>query len=332
MTSIITADIHLNDKPVDSYRWGLLPWIKEQVKAYDDVFILGDCTDSKDRHSAVVVNRFAEHLEDLAKSDINVWILKGNHDYLDPEYPFFEFTKMIPGVNFIHSAQEVEIGKKWYAFLPATNDWEKDWGRIDFINQDYIFCHATFTGALSENGTQLSGISPSIFAGTKAKIYAGDIHVPQKVGPVEYVGAPYRTRFGDNFNPRCVILDDSGRARDLHFPCPSKFVLTIRTLRDLDKELRQCERGDAVKVRVRLLRSEYAEWPQMRAEIKDLMKRRGMELVGPEIVALEAAKREEEPEEFKRVDPSGLVRRYGRRERVDKRSMEIGLNVLKELL
>jgi len=332
MSIILFSDPHWNDKPGDAYRWDLLPWLKEQAAEYkaEAVICGGDMCDAKDRHSAVVVNRLADQLRDLGR-EADVYINMGNHDYLSRDWPFFEFVDMLPNVRFVAEPQSYKIDGSEWLFLPATNDWENDWKGFDFSQYDYLMAHATFEGCLSENGTRLSGIPTSIFAGTKAKIYSGDIHVPQKAGPVEYVGAPYRTRFGDAYDPRCIIVDNASRARDVHFPCPSKHVLTVRTITDLEKELRQCKRGDAVKVRVRLLRSEQPEWNAMKKEIRDLVQRRGMELVGPENILLDVAKREDEPEEFKRIDPSSLVRRYGRRERVSKASMEIGLEVLQEV-
>src|SRR5277367_5080261 len=100
MSVLITSDIHLTDNPRDKYRWNLLPWLGEQAKKYqvDKIFILGDLTDSKDRHSASLVNAFVTSIIKLA-SECPVILLKGNHDYIDENTPFFMFTNSLPNVE-----------------------------------------------------------------------------------------------------------------------------------------------------------------------------------------------------------------------------------------
>ena len=49
------------------------------------------------------------------------------------------------------------------------------------------------------NGFSLEGYESKKMDKCSATIIAGDIHVPQLVGNVEYVGSPYRIRFNDAF-------------------------------------------------------------------------------------------------------------------------------------
>ena|SRR5258708_5352429 len=338
MSSIISSDWHFNENPKEKYRWGLLPWLGEQVKKYkvDNLICCGDTTDAKDRHGSVLVNRFVDQ---LMKIDCRRYILKGNHDFYDPQWPFFGFTDYMPGIEFIERPETEYVaiaGKKVQTlWLPATKDWEADWSKAldqDLDRFDYIFCHATFDGVLAENGMRLSGIPPSIFRETRAKIWSGDIHTPQRCGPVEYVGAPYRTRFGDIYNPRCVLIDDRGEAHDLHFPCPSKHVITIRTMRDLEKATRDFESGDHVKVKVRLLRSEHPEWPRLRQDITEVMERKELLLFGPTLEALEVPKKEAEKSGgAARIEPRQLIKDYGKNQRVPKEGIEIGVKLIDEL-
>ena len=97
---IITSDLHLTDRARDEYRWELFPWLIELVEetGSDEVLILGDLTDAKNNHSAELVNRMVKELTNLPA---HVYVLKGNHDYVDPDQPFFGFLNEIPGVRFV---------------------------------------------------------------------------------------------------------------------------------------------------------------------------------------------------------------------------------------
>jgi UDP-2,3-diacylglucosamine pyrophosphatase LpxH len=57
MKAIITSDLHLTDRPQDEYRWGIFPWLVNQSKELEveNLFILGDLTDFKDKHSAKII-------------------------------------------------------------------------------------------------------------------------------------------------------------------------------------------------------------------------------------------------------------------------------------
>lgn len=344
MTTLITADIHLNDNQREAHRWGLLPWLGEQAIKYhvNYLFILGDLTDAKDRHSAVLVNRMVDGFSRLLDR-MQIFILKGNHDYIDPQWPFFDFIRHVEGISFFHKPVgdnlRIAGNRVPVLFLPSPKDWEQEWNsaleQVDNpLNSDeefeYIFTHATFEGALSENGTHLHGISPSIFSRTKAKIWSGDIHTPQWISPVEYVGAPYHTRFGDHYEPRVVLIDEKGKAIDLHYPCPKKYVFVVGNLADLKKQAKALVREDQMKVRVKLRRSDYSEWPALRQEIRDYAEQRELLLVGPELQALTepSAGREKLQNSFRNSEQ--ILKDYGKIQRVSKDSLAVGLKLLQQ--
>ena len=104
---IITTDLHLTNRERDAYRWDLFPWLEKKLATTDstDLVILGDLTDAKDGHSAALVNRITDTLANLP---VQVTILKGNHDYIDEETPFFRFLNKLDNVHFI--VQPLENG------------------------------------------------------------------------------------------------------------------------------------------------------------------------------------------------------------------------------
>jgi DNA repair exonuclease SbcCD nuclease subunit len=298
MSILFTADTHFTDNPRDEYRWGLLDWIQQQVieKEISQVIIGGDLTDAKDRHSAALVNRLIAKFTELSKY-CDILILCGNHDGTDLSNPFFAFLESFQSnITFIY-----KITNYWLSlpsksksinclFLPCTKNYQDDWKDINFNDYDLIFTHATYNGAKSETGVQLEGIPSSIFKNYKGKVLSGDIHVPQHVSKViEYVGSPYRIRFGDTFTPRVLFIDDSLHHHDLSYPCISKYTLICRYPDELDEQKHKysVNRGDQVKVRVRIPRSEFPSWEQIKEQVRAKAADYGWELFGPELLCLE---------------------------------------------
>ncbi len=270
---IITSDLHLTSNPLDAYRFELFTFLKEQCEEHDvkTVFILGDLTDLKDNHSANLVTAIVRHLTSLAAIS-RVIILKGNHDYIDAAVPFFGFLNKIDNVKFVIKPKRcMSIGGKNFMFLPHAREPLKEWEHMA-INKtkgiDYIMMHQTMDGSLASNGYNLKGLNTSIFKKSKSLIVSGDIHVPQKIGNVQYVGSPYHVHYGDKFKPRLLLVSGTTQ-RDLHFPCIRKHSIRISHPDKLKGWVgkHDVRPFDQVKVRLSLGREEYANWEKYKQEI-----------------------------------------------------------------
>ena len=331
MSILITADLHLDDTHRNNDRWNLLPWLEEQVKKYKvkELIVCGDLTDAKDRHPAIMTNKFVDGFASLAKMT-NVYLIRGNHDYISEDFPFFMFMRRLASsLDFICEPTRVKSDEGNLLLLPNTKNWKEQWKDLDFTPFDYVFTHQTFDGAKAENGQELRGIPPSFFKSFKGQVFSGDIHVPQKVSRnIEYVGAPYRVHFGDSFRPRVLLLR-KGEAQDLHFPCKSRELLVGRNLRDLQQA--DLAVGTQVKMRMLLKRSEYPEWPKLRKEIVTLSKERSWEMCGLEVKALASKDREiDEDEMVKQIEPADTLRLYADTKKLSKAMRTTGLEILKE--
>jgi DNA repair exonuclease SbcCD nuclease subunit len=275
---LITSDLHLTDKPKDSYRFGLFPWLEKMHRKYDveATFILGDLTDYKDKHSAKLVNGITDA---LAKLPPPVYILEGNHDYIDIDNPFFGFLDMIEGITFITAPQVIRLGDGVPCLMIPHQ--AKFWPDLTVFRgaAEFIFIHQCIEGAIAESGARLSGLSPAPVAELGARrILAGDIHRPQLVGPVEYIGAPYTIKFGDDFVPRCVLLDvDKDQIKNLEFPTLQKRLCKIRDISELEQ---LCNPGDQVKIIYEMTREEYPDWPNYKRMILELCKKLELEVYG----------------------------------------------------
>ena len=321
MSAILTSDVHLNDKPGDEYRWGLFDWLLCQQA--DELIICGDLTDAKDRHGAKLVNRLHANVLRLEER-FRVIILKGNHDYYDADHPFFEFLGSSSDIAFVADVRKIKLSIGSALFVPAGVRWDFDIPKVD-----YLFTHATFSGAKAENGRSLTGVDPAVLRGFRGKVWSGDIHVPQTLagGKIEYVGAPYHTRFGDDFEPRVVRVDDDGRATDLHFPAPRKVSLTIAEPDNLRRS--DAREGDHVKIRCTLRRADYVKWRVYREEIRRVADEFGWKLFGIDPVALDIESVVPKSNGVRISDPEELVADYAKRKRADRAHLDMAQQIIK---
>lgn len=274
---LLTTDIHLTEKSEDEYKFELFPWIvKKFRKEVSRVCILGDITDRKNFHADFFVNRIVDNFIYLSKY-FSVYILRGNHDYdAEPSSPFFEFLNDYDNIEYFI---EPTFTEERVLFLPHSRDPGNDWGILNTIEKPRaILMHQTFRGAISESGFELDGLSPRRFEKYQCPIYSGDIHVPQMVGPVMYVGSPYHTRYGDKFDPRLVLTDKNFLPLncDIKFPAPKKLVIEITDAKHLKSA--SFEKGDRAKVRLFLPKSLYSVWPEQRDEIRRIAEKSGLRL------------------------------------------------------
>lgn len=248
MTVLFTADIHLSDNPRDAYRDHWMSGLPELAKreGCSHVVLGGDLTEQKDRHSAWLTNRIPYHVSRLVKAGLSVTIYTGNHDYIDEGVPFFEFLKRMDGVSYAKAVTVAEIDDLGQVLiLPHTRNPQRDWHGVDVHRYSYVFAHATFKGAQSDSGFQFDdGVDPGLFG--DQRVIAGDIHTPQRVGPVRYVGAPYTIDFGDSYHPRVFVLSRS-KIKSVSCRGPQKVLVTVKSVKELTHSA-GVQEGDIVKV------------------------------------------------------------------------------------
>ena len=278
MAVLISGDIHWSDQPRDAYRHEWVGWFLAQIKKHKagGVVLLGDLTEAKDAHRGWLANKVVEHLANMAKL-CPVIVLQGNHDYLgDPANAFFTFVQRIEGLAWVSVPvagkslpAAVSMGLGASLFLPYTAQWERDWAfwlKSGFKGYEPIFAHQTFDGADVGYGRKLEGVPVDIFP-EDAMVIAGDIHPPQKLGPVTYAGSPFTVDFGDSFDGRILKLDGR-KLTSIKYDGPQKYLLEIADVNALLKLTYVCE-GDILKVNVHVTDKE--KW----AETKDAIMRWG---------------------------------------------------------
>ena len=336
MNSLLVSDLHLTDAARDAYRWKLFDWMhitlpKHSVKY---LFLLGDITEEKDRHSARLVNRVVDKLIDLYRQAglIGIYIIRGNHDGLDPLTSYFRFLGKYPCIHFIETPFATQFDDREVLMLPHTTTPAEAWKNLEWHHADFVFMHATVKGAVSENGQQLDGVPAGVLApAQRAKIYSGDVHVPQKVKvgrvEVEYIGAPYPIKFGDKFEPRAVLLENFRTARSLPIPSIQRQTFTI-TPKDAEIPLKTLRRGDQVKVRIRLTPSEYGDWARLKKQVVSACNEAGVELCGLELEKVENKIRLRTPVAVIVKDPQKVLSEFCGMNKLSQAIMAEGSNIL----
>jgi DNA repair exonuclease SbcCD nuclease subunit len=327
---LLTSDLHLTDRPQDAYRFDVFPWLKEQGKKHnvDFIGILGDLTDSKDNHNSTLVNKIVTSLGSLQGSCHKVFLLKGNHDYIDEDTPFFKFINVFDKVELIIEPAVQIWRKDRYLFLPHTKNPTEEWD-FEFASYDCVFMHQTINGALASNGIKMKGLSETFLKDCK-KVYSGDIHKPQKIGNIEYVGTPYHVRFNDRYEPRVILYDSEEGVKDLYFPCLKKHTLEIREPDDLFA-YEKVSKGDQVKVRVKIRTADMLDWAGIRQQVVLNCEKMGVELFGVEVLPISRKKVSKDAESEQSVatqDYTQIFNKFCLKEGLDVRIRGIGKDLL----
>ena len=296
---LIASDLHLTDAPRDSYRNGIFDYLAEQANANNasDIFLLGDITDRKDHHSGAFINFLWYKFMSLSdKTQARIHILQGNHDYTDPENPTLGFLSLLKNTDiFWYEPSNTLVGAAksgqsvvMFPFCRNEDDFKATLYRVPDAEFAAAFFHQTFRSAKASSGIEMDGIPVGLLEHIKAKRYfSGDIHVPQTIGPVEYVGSPYQIRFGDDFKGRVIAYDvDKDEMKSLHYPTIRKTTLVIKKPSDLSNA--NLSPGDQVKIRMALSRDEMADWKTIEADIVAAVKDACADLCGVEITEADA--------------------------------------------
>lgn len=340
INALILSDLHLTEKAEDWYKWEVFGWARQIIaeRNVKELYILGDIFDKKDRHPAELVNRLVKELCDCARL-APITALMGNHDYIKDKHPFLGFIHHLENVTFITKPTLLTHTGSKCLWLPHTRTPEEDWKDLDLTSPDYLFIHQSVIGSVVSNYFEMKeGLDPNIFEGTRARIYAGDIHVPQVVRKgkvlVEYIGTQYPVAFGDAYVPRAVLLDGD-KSESLHMDTIRKANPKIRDVKELKHLIKtgSLSKGDQVKVTVMLSAEELSDWVEVREEVKAVCNREGIEIHDLKMekieTDLETRLQGKSPHSvFSDMNPSKVLQRFAEHEKLGKDYVETGLQII----
>lgn len=337
MPVLITSDLHFTSNPRDLYRFDVIDTLFHFFDEYKvtTLVVLGDLTEKKDKHNAWLTNQIADHFN-LIASSVKVIILQGNHDALDVDCPFFYFLTLLRGsrqIRWIKDPTETTIDEKWKClFLPHTTDYRKRWEKVfrGAYEPDFIFAHNTFKGTISESGMELDGVPTSVFP-KGVPVISGDIHKPQKVGQVQYVGAPYQIDFGDDYEPRMLLIEDEGEIISL--PCPGVQKRLVHISDPLGEFVIEdtANEQDIVKVRIAVTPEEFTKWDSMCRAVQSWGDKNGIDVhsIQPVVEVKNNGKKSERKEAQRaRQTDSELVSRYAKMQGYHSKTIEVAEDII----
>lgn len=259
---LLTADLHLDDNPENEYRWNVFSSLVDNAPFNGQVAILGDLTDQKNRFSSVLVNRLVSELKNLCECKCEVYILMGNHDAPVNGPPFWNFLNEIKGIHYISEPTYSHRDRLW---LPFSKEPDKDWKDVDWTRSRVAFLHQFLDGSVIR-GNKISGSNIHLPDGLL--YYAGDVHEPQKVDKVLYVGAPHPVDFGDHYHCRLLLLnEDYHIKREVSLSTTKKMSVTISNLSDLEK-LTEVQKDDKIRIHYSLGISDISKTPEIESQIQ----------------------------------------------------------------
>jgi len=242
---IVTGDLHLSHNPRDDYRFAFMDWLAAECKKRkpDQIVIAGDLTEEKDRHPSILVNKVVRHVHALSQI-APVVVVEGNHDYKDEGHAFFAFVSRLDAVRWISKPRRIDD----MLCLPHTNNHRRDWADVDMAASPLRVCHQTFNGASVGFGRSLEGI-PLDCLPRKGTTLCGDIHVPQQMERVVYIGAPYCVDFGDDYASRVIEYADGKWNSIDTSTLPQKRAINVQPVH-AKHEFRKTHKGDLVQITV----------------------------------------------------------------------------------
>jgi hypothetical protein len=321
---ILTGDWHLDDNPANASRWLVFDALENAMASYGDrhILILGDLGDRKDRHPGALVNRLVQEFQKQVRLGAQFDIIMGNHDKPLNGPAYWTFLNEHPGVRFY----DKPTWKSNILLLPYSSDPAAEWPTFLDGGPDVIFMHQTVTG-VRENGQLLKNDKMPDLP-DDIPIYSGDIHTPQRVGPVTYVGAPHHCRFGDTHSCRMLIIDDKTyRARgqiDL-FP-PRKVIAEISSIKEL--EALGLQAGDQVRIRWKLPVSKMDQWELDEEAVQEWQHDNGVIIDSLEpTITMDAVN-----SELKSLseEPAEILRAYAEAEGIEGPLLDYGLELLEK--
>ena len=327
---LLTADWHLTDSASEDYRWKVFNNVRNVALAHkcDVIHICGDLTDRKDRHSAVLVNNMLRGIRDLLDAGLRVEFLLGNHDMPLSGPPFWAaLNYAFDAASGFHAITRPERSGNIIS-LPFAPDPIEAWKSVDFRPEFTVLMHQPVDGAVAANGHPVTGLDISIFP-RGVKVYSGDIHLPQVIGPVVYIGAPHHVSFGDEHPCRFLLLDSLGGSTEVLLPAIRKAVIPITRAADLDSA--GLSEGDQARIRATIPISRVEQWPVEEEAIRAWASEHNVTIASIDVEVSTIRKRGAAAQ----VDalskaPADVLRAFAASEGIEGPVLDAGLSLLEE--
>jgi len=228
MKVIIFSDLHCHPHKKDYDKLqkclDVLDWVFETAKSrkIKTVLFCGDLFHDRQKIDVFTYQKTFDIF--LKHSDINTYLLLGNHDLWHFEkwdISSVNPLRAIPGVTVVDRPCSLDIDGFEIGFLPYTHDPIEDLKKIEMRSKFKILCahvavdgaiwnviHGTTADVSIEHDNDMMKITPDVF-NEYDQVFLGHYHNEQKLTKtVEYVGSPLQLNFGEEGQKKHIIEYD----------------------------------------------------------------------------------------------------------------------------
>jgi len=332
MNFLLAADLHLTDASLEDYRWEIFKRLKELAKENEvaHIYLLGDVWDRKDRHTGKLVNRLIDSLYELRNgTDLIISILAGNHDSPIDGVPYWEFLNKHEGIHYI---THPEFHYNEIAVLPFSPNPIRDWKDIPFHQAKAILMHQPVQGAFVNEYRKLDKAPVLPPLPRNVPCFSGDIHRPQVLDNIIYIGVPHPVHFTEDWEHRIILIKDSefSKYQEIIMPSLRRCILEINSAAEL-ANYDKFKDGDQLRIRVKLDGRILSSWPVEQQQILEWAKKKGVFIASLEAAIMGDAVQDSQEEGMVEImNPEDVIRQYGQQEKLSDDVVEMGLSFLKE--
>lgn len=215
--AVLTSDIHFNLNTLPLASQALKAALSKAEELQVPLVIAGDLHDTKAIIRAEVMNALIEILE---PANIDVFILRGNHDQLHEKSEEHGLNYLKPYATIIDSVSWLSRLPE-VVFFPYMSNAEflktclsgvMDMPRNEYVGtKPLLIMHQGFLGAAMGDYIQdKTSIAPEVVK--DFTVISGHYHKHQTIGTVTYIGSPFTMSFGEaNDGPKgFLILNSDG--------------------------------------------------------------------------------------------------------------------------
>lgn len=195
---ILTADLHIQDGLYCQVGLDYLDYLNDYAidNKISKIAFLGDLLDKSSRIKNDVFVPLFKKIEYMKEQGLEMWFIFGNHDITSTNTNSSILEVFEKYGHLVNSIQTYELGNFTINMCPFT----KDEALVPTVNADYLFTHLNIIG-FDLGGGRISGeeqqaFPVSLFSNYKT-VFTGHYHKRQKIGNIQYIGAPYQLDFGD---------------------------------------------------------------------------------------------------------------------------------------
>ena len=271
---MVTADWQLCHKPDNYYRWSVFHTIEsiQRAEKYDELWVLGDVIDGKDRLPNHFICELMRDFHSLAQLFGKVRILPGNHDFKTggvSDNSILCILNWIENIEVMTRMETIQYGEKRFLWVP-NELWLSQPAQVDCV-----LAHHMVLGALGDDCKTEIGDEKGVELKYLEKVplvLSGDVHasqffqLPNMDTTWAYVGAPHHIRYGEEWSPTYVELEPETCVwRHRHLSEKVRFLTVDCRVND---EIKTDKLPDD-KLRVRVHMGPPAEWSDLVAYMRE---------------------------------------------------------------